>query len=98
MRPTTQRFTNPEVKTLFQLLASVLVNISSDNFRGVELIGTTNATQDTESKFKHGLGTVPSLWFPLEGRVYVPRNGFSDTELDLRSPVASEPFRILVIA
>lgn len=98
MRPTEQRFTDPELKTLFRLLASVLANISSDNFRAVELSGTTNATADTRSAFKHDLGKIPAFWFPLEGRVYVPRNGFSDTELDLRSGEASEAFRILVVA
>jgi hypothetical protein len=98
MRPTEQRFDDPELKNLFRLLASVLANISSDNFRSVELTGTTHGTPDTSSKFKHDLGKIPAFWFPLEGRVYVPRNGFSDTELDLRSSEASESFRILVVA
>lgn len=98
MKPTEQRFNDPELKTLFRLMASVLVNISSDNFRAVELTGATSVTADTRATFKHDLGKIPAFWFPLEGRVYVPRNGFTDTELDLRSSETSEEFRILVVA
>jgi plasmid maintenance system antidote protein VapI len=98
MRPTENRFNNPEIQVLFKTFAAVLANVSSDNFRAVELTGTTNATADTASRFKHNLGKIPAFWFPLEGRVYVPRNGFSDTELDLRSTESSEAFRILVVA
>lgn len=98
MRPTELRFDEPQMQALFKAITSVLVNISADNFRAIELTGTTNATANTQQKFRHNLGKNPAFWFPLEGRVYVPRHGTSESELDIRSTVASEPFRVLVVA
>lgn len=97
MRPPELKFSDPELQKMFRALSTVLYNVSKDNMKSVELTGTTHSTANTSSKFRHGLGAVPSLWFPLEGRIYVPRNGMSETELDIRSTVASEPFRVLVI-
>lgn len=91
------KFEDPEVKKLARELATVLVNLSAENMKGVEVIGTTNSVADTESFFRHALGSVPSLWFPLEGRIYVPRYGLKENEIDVRSGEVSEPFRILVI-
>lgn len=93
-----RQYKDPEIKDLFRALTAFSTNVSADNFKGVVLTGTTNSTANTSSKFKHSLGTSPTMWFPLEGRVYVPRNGFSENDVDLRSTVASEAFKILVIA
>lgn len=98
MKMRDRQYKDNEIKDLFRAITSVVSNISSDNFRAIELTGTTNSTADTSSMFKHGLGKVPAFWFPLEGRVYVPRDGFSESEMDLRSTVASESFRVLVVA
>lgn len=98
MKMRDRQYKDPEIKDLFRAVNGAFANISSDNFRSVVLTGTTNASADTKSMFKHDLGKVPAFWFPLEGRVYVPLNGFSETEMDLRSTVVSEPFKILVVA
>lgn len=98
MKMRDRQYNDPEIKDLFRAVAAALANISSDNFRSTELTGKTNGTADTSSMFKHALGKVPAFWFPLEGRVYVPRNGFSESEMDIRSTVASESFRVLVVA
>lgn len=98
MRMRDRQYSDAEVKDLFRAATAALANISSDNFRAIELTGTTNSSANTKSMFKHDLGKTPAFWFPLEGRVYVPRYGFSESEMDLRSTVASEPFRILVVA
>jgi len=97
MRFPEHKFEDVNLQKIVRAIASTFKNISVDNMRFVELTGSTNATPDTESKFRHALGMQPSLWLPLEGRVYVPRFGLSEQEIDIRSSVASEPFRIIVI-
>lgn len=89
---------DPVVDKALMPIVSALSNISKDNFHYVEISGQTNATADTQEKFKHGLSAVPSLWLFLEGRVYVPRYGAGTDMIDIRSAYASEKFRILVIS
>lgn len=97
MRPPELKFEDVDLQKMFRALVTVLYNISLDNMKRIEITGTTNASADTSSMFRHALGSVPSLWFPLEGRVYVPRHGMNENEIDIRSTVTSEPFRIMVI-
>ena len=98
MRLTEVSFKDPELAKLARAISTVVVNISADNFKLVELEGTTNGTANTTSQFRHALGRIPSFWFPLGGRVYVPKDGLSENQIDIRSTVASEPFRVLVVA
>lgn len=87
----------PEVKKLIFALQTVLSNLSSDNMKAEQLIGTTNSSADTSSEFKHSLGKAPALWFALEGDVYIPRYGMKENFVDVRSRTSSEDFRILLI-
>ena len=97
MRIRELKFEDPEVKKLARETATVLTNLSLDNMKYVELTGETHPTPDTENFFRHALGKVPSFCLVQEGRVYVPRYGMTEQEIDIRSAVASEPFRIIVI-
>lgn len=97
MRPPQLKFEDPKLQQMFNALTYVLNNISKDNLKSEIVEGTTNSSGDTKALFKHGLSGVPSLWYPLEGDVYVPKNGFGASELDVRSRLASHEFRILVV-
>ena len=98
MKFTELSFSSPEIQKLSRTLSTVLVNVSKDNMKFVEITGTSNGIADTSSTFRHAIGRVPSFWFPLEGRIYVPRHGADENEIDIRSTVASEPFRMLIVA
>lgn len=98
MKLTEVSFKDPEIAKLARAVATVLFNVSLDNMKFVELEGTTHGTANTASQFRHALGRVPSFWFPLGGRVYTPKDGLSENNIDIRSTVASEPFRVLVVA
>jgi hypothetical protein len=97
VRPPELKFEDPVLQRMFQALTSVFANISKDNMRVVELAGATHGTADTQRKFRHGLGSVPSFWFPLEGDVYVPKDGFNENEVDIRSRFASQGFKVLLV-
>jgi hypothetical protein len=97
MRPPELKFDDPVLQRMFQALTSVFANISKDNMRTVILEGTTQSVVDTQRKFRHGLGSVPSFWFPLEGDVYVPKDGFNENEVDIRSRLTDHNFKILVV-
>lgn len=68
-----------------------------EDFDSLVLEGTTNATGDTSSKFKHGRGAVPTMVMVLEGNVYLPKNGRGPNEVDVRSPNSSEAFTLLLL-
>lgn len=72
------------------------MQIKQRDFSTVEVSGVTNATANTASKFLHNKEQVPYMWIVLEGRAYVPRNGASPKDIDVRSTVASEPFRLVL--
>ena len=97
MKPAELKFNDPVLQRMFQALTSVFCNISKDNMRTVEVEGTTHGTADTQRKFRHGLGSVPSFWFPLEGDVYVPKDGFSENEVDIRSRLTGHSFKVLFV-
>lgn len=97
MRLSELKFADPVLQRMFQALTSVFANISRDNMRVVELEGVTHGTADTQRKFRHGLGSVPSFWFPLEGDVYVPKDGFSEDEVDIRSRLTGHSFKVLFV-
>lgn len=97
MRPSELRASDPLLQKLFNELRVVLTNISADNMHMQVLEGTTNSIADTKQLFTHGIGSVPSFWFPLEGDVYVPKNGFSENRVDVRSRLTSHQFKILVV-
>lgn len=66
------------------------------NLSGREEIvsGNTHSTANTQLKFKHNLGSVPTRWFPVKGNIYVKD---LDAEfVDVRSTGASENFTIIV--
>jgi hypothetical protein len=98
MRLTEVTFKDPELQKLARIVATVLVNLSLDNMKIVELTGKTSGTANTASDFRHAMARTPSFWFPLEGRIYVPRYGVTENDIDIRSTVANEPFRLLVVA
>jgi len=98
MRLTELTFNDPEVKKLARAVATVFVNVSKDNMKIFELTGDTHPTPDTKLLFRHGIGSVPAFWYFQEGRVYVPRFGISENEIDVRSAEVSEPFRMLIVA
>jgi hypothetical protein len=62
----------------------------------VEVSGTTHATANTASKYRHNKEQVPYMWIPLEGRIYVPRHGAGPNDIDVRSTTTSEPFRLVL--
>jgi len=62
----------------------------------MEIIGTTNATVDTATKFRHGKNQVPWLIVRQEGDVYIPRSGIGPNDVDIRSRTASTPFRVIL--
>lgn len=98
MRFTELTFKDPEIKKLARATAAVLSNISKDNMKIVEVTGTTSGSPDSSLLFTHKCGIIPSMWFVQEGRIYIPRNGASENQIDIRSAFASEPFRLLVVA
>ena len=98
MRLIERNYEDPELKKLARDAAASLANISKDNMKLIELTGITSATPDSSLQFMHKTGTIPSMWFFLEGRIYVPKSGASENRIDIRSAFASEPFRLLIIA
>lgn len=97
MRLTELKFLDTELNKMFKALSSVLSNISSDNMVKLELEGETASVADTKKVFKHGMGSVPSLWLILEGNVYIQRNSVTENEIDIRSVNTDESFRIVLI-
>lgn len=71
--------------------------INKNDFRTVELEGITNSSANTAQRFLHSMNQVPWAWFPLEGSVYVPKEGLGPKDIDIRSARTSEPFRILLV-
>lgn len=98
MKLTEVTFRDTDLQKLARAVATVLVNVSADNFRTIEIEGVTSSSANVATQFRHALGRVPSFWFPIGGRVYVPKDGLSENQIDIRSTVASEPFRILIVA
>lgn len=70
--------------------------ISLTDFRSVVVSGTTNSTADTKSLFRNPSGIAPFMWLPLEGDVYIPLNGLGPTDIDVRSRLTSQSFRLLL--
>jgi hypothetical protein len=71
--------------------------IRRDDFYYMYLEGTTNSSADTEQNFIHNGKREPWAWFPLEGNVYVPKEGIGANDIDVRSSNTSENFRILLL-
>jgi hypothetical protein len=71
--------------------------LSLRDFSTVEVTGTTASVADTAAKFRNSAGVEPFFWFALEGDVYIPRRGLGPTEIDVRSRLTSQPFRILLV-
>jgi len=86
-----------ELKKVIYALQTVLSRISSDNMKSEEIRGNTDSITDTARQFKHNLKAPPSLWFALEGDVYIPRYGIDKDFVDIRSSKSSEEFRVLLI-
>lgn len=66
------------------------------DFRTKELTGTTNSSANTAQVFLHASKEVPAFWLPVEGCVYVPRQGLGPDTVDVRSTKTSETFRVLL--
>lgn len=98
MRLTELNLQQPEPQKLARALATVLVNLSKDNFKIFELSGTTDSSIDTSKQFRHAIGHQPGFILFQEGRVYVPLNGISENNIDIRSAFASESFKLLLVA
>ena len=87
----------PELKRFDAILRKVLSSLSVDNFVVQELAGTTSSTENSSALFRHKLESAPRMWLPLEGDVYIPRNGLGSQKVDVRSRLASEQFKLLLI-
>lgn len=66
------------------------------DFRTKELTGTTASSANAAGVFRHAAKEVPAFWLPVEGAVYVPRQGLGPDTVDIRSTKTSEPFRVLL--
>jgi hypothetical protein len=71
--------------------------IKLDDFQTVEVSGKTSGTADTKATFRNPAGVAPIFWFALEGDVYIPRRGLGPSELDVRSRLTSQEFRLLLV-
>ena len=71
--------------------------INLRDFRTAEVTGETSGTGDTAARFKNPAGVMPFMWFALEGDVYIPRRGLGPSEIDVRSRLTSQEFRILLV-
>jgi hypothetical protein len=67
------------------------------DFQSLVVTGTTSATANTTSKFRHGANQVPAYWIVQEGDVFVPRNGADQNIIDVQSAKTSQPFKLLLI-
>jgi hypothetical protein len=97
MRPSELRVNDPTLQKVLNDLRVVLVNISTDNMKIEVVEGETSATPDAQRYFKHATGSVPALCIPLEGDVYIPKNGRDEQRIDVRSRLASHKFTMLVV-
>ena len=91
------RTDNPDFNRFQEIFRGVFQNIDTDNFNLIEVEGVTNSSADTQKIFRHNKNSVPQLVWPLEGDIYIPKNGRGDKEVDIRSRKTSEPFKMLLI-
>ena len=80
-----------------EILRGVLQNVDSDNFNLVEIEGTTSGSADARRLFKHNKNSVPQFVWPLEGDVYIAKEGRGDKDIDIRSRRTNESFKLLLI-
>jgi len=82
-----------ELKELTRSLQNVLSNVSLDNMKARVISGELDSTDLT---FNHDLGQVPSLWFLIEGDVFVPFGGLEKTKVTV-SPRTAGKFKLALI-
>lgn len=94
----------PEFKTndrdlteFIEVLKGVFRKFSSDNFEIIILEGTTTPAFDTQKQFKHNGRRAPQFYFRVEGDVYVASKGMGAGTVDIRSRLANENFKILLV-
>lgn len=83
---------NTELKELTRMLQNVLSNVSLDNMNVQIIEGEISAAQT----FKHKFGKRPSMWFPVEGDVFIPFGGLEETKVTI-NPRTAGKFKIAII-
>jgi hypothetical protein len=97
MRVVFPRSEDQNLNKIIRLLNIFFERIGKSNLNFKELSGTTDGVADTAQLLKHGMTPRPRCWLPVEGDVYVPKYGITNTTIDVRSRNASEDFVILLI-
>jgi len=82
-----------QLKELTRDLQNVLSNISLDNMKARIIQGELDSDDQV---FNHDLGQVPSLWFLLEGDVFIPFGGLESTKITV-SPRSAGKFKLALI-
>ena len=76
-------------------LEDKILNLTLDSFVGEVIEETTDPTANTKRAILHSLGKEPAGVIIVYGRVYV--EDFDQSVIDVRSPIASEKFKIKVL-
>lgn len=94
----------PEYKTndteltgFIEVLKAVFRKFSSDNFEIISIQGTTDPILDTKKQFKHNGRRAPQFYFKVEGDVYIASKGMGTFNVDIRSRLTNEDFKILLV-
>ncbi len=97
MKPRFRVYESNELNDFGQRVATLLANISVDNFKGTFIEGTTDGTANTEKLFAHGYTEIPLLALVVEGNAYVQVGSLSSSEVDVRSNSTSQKFKLWII-